>query len=54
MRLAKRIDPDRQILWGITLLLVLFWLVDFIVRQLPAPLPTQWTRGVVDLSLIHI
>ena len=48
MRLAKRIDPDKQILWSITLLLVMFWLVDFIVRQLPAPLPTQWTRGVVD------
>lgn len=45
----KRIDTtNRRLLWGITLLLVTLWLVDFIVRQLPSPLPTRWTRGVVD------
>lgn len=42
------IDTERRLLWGITLLLVFFWLSDFIVRQLPALLSTQWTRGVVD------
>lgn len=48
MRSDKTIDTDRRLLWGITLLLVAFWFIDFLIRQWISPISTQWSRGVVD------